>query len=81
MMKEEYDIGQDDDEALKALSKEKAQEYLLKIRVFTESVVTKCSQVDPQSGQRKISTGDRRFEIMLSREKDKFYLETGFQPE
>ena len=34
-----------------------------------------------QSGQRRINPNDRRMEIMLSREKDKFYLETGFHPE
>ena len=76
---EEY--GLDDSEKLKTLDNASAQGYLTKIKAFTEKVIQEFTAVDQSTGRRVIQMNDKRFEIMHQKEKDKFYLETGFQPE
>lgn len=80
-MIDEYELGKDEEENTKKLTKVIATEYMQQIRGFTNEVVSKCSNIDEATGKRVISTNDRRFEIMLSMEKDKFYLKTGFKVE
>ena len=77
-MKEEYEIDGDDTEKLKKLTKEKAEEYIARIRQYTTEIMRKVGQIDPSSGRLMVNPQDRRMEILLSQEKDKFYLETGF---
>ena len=81
MMVDEYEIMGNEDAKLKELTKDKANQYLTLIRAFTEKVVGQCSTMDPNTGRRQIDPQDRKFEIMISQEKDRFYLETGFHPE
>ena len=52
-----------------------------RIRTFTHKIVEETSQVDPRSGRRVIQLGDQRFEILHQKEKDRFYLETGYTTE
>jgi len=39
------------------------------------------TEIDQNTGRRMIRMSDRRFEIMLQKEKDQFYLETGVTTE
>lgn len=82
-MQDEYDVPIDDSEnkKLKELTKEKAEEYIRRIRQYTQEVMRKLGTFDPSSGQIMVNPQDRRIEILLSQEKDKFYLETGLYPE
>ena len=66
---------------MKQLTKEVAEKHLATIRAFSEKLIGQCSQIDPSSGRRIISMQDRRFEVMHQKEKDKFYLDTGYTVE
>ena len=41
-MQDEYDVGVDESEKLKKLTKELAEEYFKRIRQFTSEVMRKC---------------------------------------
>lgn len=50
-MKEEYGISSDDSDKLKDLTKEQAEEYLQRIREYTQKVMKQIGQMDPQTGR------------------------------
>lgn len=51
-MKSEYDLGQEDEEKIKTLTKERAMGYMQKIRGFTQEILQSLTTVDPASGRR-----------------------------
>ena len=41
-------------------------------------MIRQTSAIDPQSGHQVIQLGDHKFELLHQKEKDKFYMESGF---
>lgn len=60
---------------------EQAEHHMEKIRLFNDKVIAAFSEIDQNTGKRMIRMNERGFEIMIQKEKDKFYLETGLTPE
>ena len=54
---------------------------MVAIKEFTDKVFANFTQTDPQTGQKMVRLGDKKFGILLQREKDKFYLDTGLTTE
>ena len=75
-VEEEFQVH--NDKALNTLTREKTTELKEKIRDFTTKVIRQASVVDQQSGQQIIQLGDQKFELLHQKEKDKFYMESGF---
>ena len=54
---------------------------MAKIEKFNSDLMVSCSVVDPQTGRRYMMADDNRYQIMLQREKDLFFLNEGFKVE
>ena len=75
-VEEEFQLQ--NEKALSTLTREKTTELKEKIRDFTTKVIRQASVVDQASGQQIIQLGDQKFELLHQKEKDKFYMESGF---
>lgn len=77
----EDEYGLDEAQKLKQLTIGEAERHMEKIRLFNDKVIAAFSEINQQTGKRMIRMNERGFEIMIQKEKDKFYLETGLTPE
>ena len=83
-LKQQNELARDfveKEEPEQELTPEKAAEMGKRISGFTVKLMQELQQTDPKSGKKVLNLEDKSFDILLQKEKDQFYLDTGYSTE